>query len=115
MSKLLWNLDGMVTVPTIDQPSPYQNFQVRSYKHEFEVGEKLLKAVYCKAVEMKCEMHRLVWPYSSDQEKREAAAADLYSDYTDIQLAVRASLSEVCWITCSWWSSLLLRDEHLTS
>ena len=45
------------------------------------MGEKLLKAVYCKSVDIKCEMHRFVQTYSSDQENEPAVDPD--SKYTD--------------------------------
>ena len=45
------------------------------------MGEKLLKAVYCKSVDITCEMHRFIQIYSSDKEKE--PAVDPESEYTD--------------------------------
>ena len=45
------------------------------------MGEKLLKAVYCKIVDMKSEMLRFIRTYSSDKEKEDAVDPD--SECTD--------------------------------
>ena len=64
VTQLLTALGGnAATVPQYDDDGSkpaFQNFTMKSYRQEFEVGKKLLKVVYFRLVETKCETNRLL-------------------------------------------------------
>lgn len=45
--------------PAPASPLPFQNFTVKSFKQDIKVGEKLLKAVCYKIIELKYKTNRI--------------------------------------------------------
>ena len=68
VTRLLTALGGdAATVPWVDGDGPaFRNFTIVNYRQEFEVGEMLLKAVYYRLIEDRCESNRLLEVWNKD-------------------------------------------------
>ena len=73
---LLETVDGAKEVPTTTSKTrPFSSFEMKSSSHNYQLGHRLLNALYCKCVEGTCDAIRLIGkgfnPASSTQSEEE--------------------------------------------
>ena len=87
MTHLLTSLGGnTATVPWVDgEGAAFRNYTMVHFSDEFEVGASLLKAVYCRLVEDRCESNRQMELRNTDCLAALLPREDAGTNFTDIE------------------------------